>query len=81
MQNLLNLNLILQQKMNLKNNPRCVRAHMKKWRKEFCYVLCFLLCVPFFNFMSKRVRNQVQTPHFEWRTRTQVPLLRWKKTL
>ena len=53
MQDLLNLSLILQQKMNLKNNPRCVRAHMKKWRKEFCYVLCFLLCVPFFNFMSK----------------------------
>ena len=26
----------------------------------------FLLCVSVFNFMSKRVRNRVQTPHFEW---------------
>ena len=33
----------------------------------FCYVF------PFFNFMSKRVRNRVQTPHFEWRTRTHLP--------
>ena len=23
--------------------------------------------------MSKRVRNRVQTPHFEWRTRTHLP--------
>ena len=31
-------------------------------------------CVfPFFNFMSKWVRNRVQTPHFEWRTRTHLP--------
>ena len=33
----------------------------------FCYVF------PFFNFMSKRVRNRVQTPHFEWRKRTHLP--------
>ena len=32
----------------------------------FCYVF------PFFNFMSKRVRNRVQTPHFEWQTRTHL---------
>ena len=33
----------------------------------FCYVF------PYFNFMSKRVRNRVQTPHFEWRTQTHLP--------
>ena len=35
------------------------------------FTICYVF--PFFNFMSKRVRNRVQTPHFEWQTRTHLP--------
>ena len=33
----------------------------------FCYVF------PFFSISWANVRNRVQTPHFEWRTRTHLP--------
>ena len=34
------------------------------------FVMCFCFLI---YFMCKRVRNRVQIPHFEWRTRTHLP--------